>query len=239
VTALSHQELLASLRMQPLDRRLIVVPMLDEDQVGPASIDLRLGTEFIETYRLTKPYMDPFESDESARGREERVVVPLGEHLTLHPGQFVLGSTLEFVRMPNHLVGQVLGRSSWGRLGLIVATAIVVQPGFGGVLTLELFNMGTIPIILRPGLRVAQLMVWQLAEASDKPYEPVSKYALPTGPQYSRLGWESDERDRLVRLGQILARNAPADGVPPGAQSTESLPQGTRARTSRRATRSK
>lgn len=208
MTALSHQELLKALRMQPLDKRLIVAPLLDEGQVGPATIDLRLGTEFIETRRLRKGVLDPLDDDDgsSQDDREERVVVPLGDHLMLHPGQFVLGSTLEFIRMPFHMIGQVLGRSSWARLGLIVATAVVVQPGFGGVLTLELVNMGNVPMKLRPGLRVAQLMVWELGEATERPYEPASKYGSPIGPEPSRLGWESGERDRLIRLGKLLAR---------------------------------
>ncbi|MFZ6003077.1 MAG: dCTP deaminase [Actinomycetota bacterium] len=207
MSALSHQALEAALRMQPLEKRLVVAPLLDEEQIGPGTIDLRLGTEFIETHRLRKGVLDPLDDDEPLEGeREERVVVPLGDHLMLHPGQFVLGSTLEFVRMPTHMIGQVLGRSSWARLGLIVATAVVVQPGFGGVLTLELVNMGNVPMKLRPGLRVAQLMVWMLDEPTDKPYQPSSKYGSPIGPEPSRLGWESGERDRLIKLGRLLSR---------------------------------
>jgi dCTP deaminase len=210
MTALRHEDLLEALRMQPLDKRLVVTPLLDEAQVGPASIDLRLGTEFIETHRLRKGLLDPLEDGASVReSREERVVVPLGDHLVLHPGQFILGSTLEFVRMPSHMVGQVLGRSSWARLGLIVATAVVVQPGFGGVLTLELVNMGNVPMKLRPGLRIGQLMVWWMSDATAKPYEPAAKYGSPIGPEPSRLGWEADERDRLIRLGQRLGGEAP------------------------------
>lgn len=198
--------------MQPLEQRLVVAPLLDEEQVGPASIDLRLGTEFIETPRLRKGVLDPLDDDGGPEeDREERVVIPLGDHLMLHPGQFILGSTLEFIRMPNHMIGQVLGRSSWARLGLIVATAVVVQPGFGGVLTLELVNMGNVPMKLRPGLRIAQLMVWELDEATDRPYEPSSKYGSPIGPEPSRLHWERGERDRLIRLGQLLAREPNED----------------------------
>jgi dCTP deaminase len=190
--------------MQPLDQRLVVAPLLDEAQVGSASIDLRLGTEFMETRRLRKGVLDPFEDASTQEDREERVVVALGDHLMLHPGQFVLGSTLEFIRMPSHMVGQVLGRSSWARVGLIVATAVVVHPGFGGVLTLELVNMGNVPMKLRPGLRIAQLMVWHLGQPTAKPYEPAAKYGSPIGPERSRLDWESAERDRLILLGRLL-----------------------------------
>jgi dCTP deaminase len=218
MTALSHQELLKALRMQPLDKRLVVAPLLEEEQVGPATIDLRLGTEFIETHRLRKGTLDPLDDEAGPEeDREERVVVPLGDHLMLHPGQFVVGSTLEFVRMPTHMIGQILGRSSWARLGLIVATAVVVQPGYGGVLTLELVNMGNVPMKLRPGLRVAQLMVWELGEPTDQPYQPSSKYGSPIGPEPSRLGWETGERDRLIRLGRLLAREEQSEGGGAGA----------------------
>ena len=202
----------------PINGVRSVAPLLEEEQVGPATIDLRLGTEFIETHRLRKGTLDPLDDEAGPEeDREERVVVPLGDHLMLHPGQFVVGSTLEFVRMPTHMIGQVLGRSSWARLGLIVATAVVVQPGYGGVLTLELVNMGNVPMKLRPGLRVAQLMVWELGEPTDQPYQPSSKYGSPIGPEPSRLGWETGERDRLIRLGRLLAREEQSEGGGAGA----------------------
>jgi dCTP deaminase len=81
----------------------------------------------------------------------------------LHPGRFVLGTTLEWIRMPNRLAGSIVGKSSLGRHGLIIETAPVVHPGFSGCLTLELANVGEIPIALRPGMEIAQL---QLENAS-------------------------------------------------------------------------
>jgi len=108
-----------------LPQRLVVMPLLDDSQIGPASIDLRLGTEFIEMHRLERKTLDPVVRDEPLF-REEKIVVPLGEDLILHPGQFILGATLEFLGMPLHLCGEVLNRSSWARLGLLVASAVFV-----------------------------------------------------------------------------------------------------------------
>jgi dCTP deaminase len=193
------------LRAEPVQDRLVVTPLLDESQIGPASIDLRLGTHFLEVHRLEQGVLDP-EADEAAVDvrREEPVVVPLGQHLWLHPGHFVLGSTLEFIRMPNHLVGQVLGRSSWARLGLIVATAVLVQPGWPGVLTLELSNIGDVPLRVFPGERIAQLMVFNLSEETSQPYDKGAKYVAPIGPEESRLGLEADDRQRLREIGTRL-----------------------------------
>jgi dCTP deaminase len=106
--------------------------------------------------------------------------------------------------MPEHLVGQVLGRSSWARSGLIVATAVLVQPGWGGVLTLELSNIGDVPLQVYPGERVAQLMVWKLSERTEHPYDKGAKYVAPIGPEESRLSLEADDRDRLGRIGSHL-----------------------------------
>ena len=136
---------------------------------------------------------------------EEPFDVPLGTSLWLQPQQFVLAATLEFVRLPAHLAAQVLGRSSWGRMGLVVATAVVVQPGYAGNLTLELVNEGNSPIRLYPGVRIAQLIVQDLGEATAKPYDNRSdKYAHPTGPQASRASLDRDEIDQVEKLASAL-----------------------------------
>jgi dCTP deaminase len=191
--------------------RLVVAPLLDDAQVGSGSIDLRLGTEFIETERRNEAVIDPYETSEVPVVTKDHVhFVPLGQHLVLHPGQFVLGATLEFLRLPAHLGAQVLSRSSWGRLGLLVATAVVVQPGFAGSLTLELVNTGNVPIRLRPGLRVAQLQVWSAGSPTTTPYSTgKEKYRAPLGPESNKLAWESDELERLQLIGRrLLGRDA-------------------------------
>jgi dCTP deaminase len=204
MTFLLREGLNAALQ-RPLSTRLIVSPLLDSEQVGPSSIDLRLGTQFIQVRRYAERAIDPFDEN-SMGGREEEVSIPFGGRFVLHPGHFVLGATLEFLRLPNDLAGQVLGRSSWGRLGLVVATAVVVQAGFAGCLTLELVNIGSVPLLLRPGLRVAQLCVWQAEAPTTAGYgSGAGKYMAPLGPQSSRLGVERNELERLNRIAKRLA----------------------------------
>jgi len=83
--------------------------------------------------------------------------VPFGRRIVIHPHQFMLAASLEYLRLPSDLMAYVIGRSTWGRLGLIVATAIGIQPGFAGTLTLELRNLGETPLALWPGQAIAQL----------------------------------------------------------------------------------
>lgn len=204
MSLLSENDLQDQLAREPLSDRLVVMPRLS-GLPRQASLDLRLGTEFIEVVRSEEALLDPMGHPETDWVTTTEISVPLGEHLYLHPRQFMLGSTFEFVRMPLHLGGQVLGRSSWARLGLIVATAVVVQPGFAGCLTLEIVNMGSMPIRLYPGLRIAQLQVWELATPSATPYmEPDAKYKAPLGPQSSRIGWEAVELEKLRSVGKAL-----------------------------------
>lgn len=206
---LAHESLIEALDTSDEDRQLIIAPLLDRDQVGSSSIDMRLGTEFLQISRTTQGILDPF-----AEHDEQRIVVPFGEGLVIHPGQFLLGSTLEFLCVPTCLGGQVLTRSSWARNGLVVATAVTVHPGFRGSLTLELVNMGTVPLQLRTGTRIAQLVLWELAGAATMQAYPVAgKYRDPIGPESSRLDRERDEHDRIIRVGRALF------GPPPGPPS--------------------
>ena len=207
MSVLLREDILGLLNRDSVAERLIVTPMLDDEQVGPGSIDLRLGTEFIEALRRAGAVVDPLDDpDPPSEDREESVFIPLGEHFVLHPGQFVLGGTLEYVRLPADVMGQVLSRSSWGRLGLLVATAVIVHPGFSGTLTLELVNTGSVPIRLYPGLRVAQLQLWSSADKTELPYgRDEAKYLTPLGPEGNRLAWESDELERIRAVGAELA----------------------------------
>ncbi|HWK20563.1 MAG TPA: dCTP deaminase [Microbacteriaceae bacterium] len=220
MTALVREDIEARLAHADDARRLTVTPLLDrERQIGPGSIDLRLGTEFLEVPRQNYSHIDPFRqetADAVLHAEDRRFFVALGDPFVLHPGQFVLGSTLEFLVLPNDLVGQVLSRSSWGRLGLLVATAVAVQPGFHGVLTLELVNAGAVPITLRPGLRVAQLQLWSSTEATTRGYGGSGKYNAPLGPQSNRLAWEEDERAVLQSISDaMLARVLPGSAPRP------------------------
>lgn len=190
----------------PEDKQLVVMPMLDPiKQVGEASIDVRLGTEFLVLRRTEEAGLDAGEQpDRVVQKIQERVRVEVGQNLWLHPGQFVLGSTLEYLRFPAHLSGYVIGRSTWGRVGLLVATAIMVGPGFEGNLTLELLNQGESPVALYPGCRIAQLTVHSLPGDSTQTYK--GPYVGRIGPEVPQL---HKERKDIARLKHAAAHLNP------------------------------
>lgn len=200
MSVLGRQALDKALR-RPLRERLMVMPLIDDVQVGEASIDVRLGTRFHILKRTQDSGLDPLKVTQSVveRGHDE-VVVPIGRPLWLHPGQFVLGATLEYLRFPCDLAADVVGRSSWGRVGLLVATAVMIHPGYCGTLTLELVNHGDGPIALYPGSRIAQLAVRPVVDPSDLRYD--GKYVGSTGPQVSHL---AREREEIAALGRTAS----------------------------------
>lgn len=199
---LRNEDLHAALNAEALSERLVVMPLLDKSQVGPASIDVRLGTQFQFFERMGVAGLDAGADFEQDVERSQRTVaIEFGEPLWLHPGQFALGSTLEFLRLPPTLGAYVVGRSSWGRIGLLVATAIMLQPGWGGNLTLELTNQGESPIALYAGASIAQIAIHTLTDKTEKPYR--GKYMAPTGPWASQLG---KERERIEALRDVAGR---------------------------------
>lgn len=175
-----------------LDERLVITPILDfDDQIKDTAIDLRLGTQFIVTQKTTFLGLDPKDRNEIRQniGKYQKLLtIGFRKPLILHPNQLILGSTLEYICLPGKLCGYVIGRSSWGRLGLIIATATFVNPGFKGCLTLELENIGEVPLVLYPGLRIAQLILHTV----DKEGEYRSRYAFPIGPEFSRICEDKD-----------------------------------------------
>jgi len=185
--------------------RLVVTPIIDQkEQISDsaAAIDIRLGNKFIVPQRANVPFIDVKEEDfiTNFQKSAETVYVPYGKPLTLHPRHFVLGNSLEYFRFPFNISGYVVSRSSWGRLGLVVATAIGIHPGFFGVLCLELSNSGEVPISLYPGLTIAQVFFQYVkAEPSDKPaysaYLGATEVELP---QFSPTK-EIDKWGKLVR----------------------------------------
>jgi dCTP deaminase len=163
MSALSGKRLRKVL-LAPLKDRLVVSPLLDiDDQVreDQASIDVRLGFGFALVSASSSGVIDELEEPAGLQRRLADLYrveyVPFGGHLVIHPHQFILAETFEFVRLPGNLAAYVIGRSTWGRLGLIVATAAGIHPGFSGTLTLELRNLGETPLALYPGQPIAQL----------------------------------------------------------------------------------
>lgn len=201
---LTKDEIKDKLAAEDLNQRLFITPLLSNTQIGWASVDVRLGNEFI-TFRRTKyAVFDPLEKPEKLISRmgdfQERIYIPLGGKMVLHPQQLVLGSTLEYIRLPNDIVAEVVGRSSWGRLGLILSAATLVHPGFAGVITLELANQGDAPILLVPGVRIAQLVL-KRAILKKKAGQKIlkSRYLGSVGPAFSRI-YEDDDLDALRKL---------------------------------------
>lgn len=170
--------------------RLIITPLLSASQVGVSTVDVRLGNQFI-AFRPHTVGAFPTETAADARRVQERHVVRYGNCFVLHPHALVLAATLEYLRVPHQLECQVEGRSSWARVGLIVASATVVEPGFLGVVTLELTNVGAVPLNLFPGARVAQL-VFREANPPVSSYGTQRKYSCAIGPQFSRLDVDRD-----------------------------------------------
>ena len=146
----------------------IVIEPWDPAMVQPASVDLRLGPSFqvFHNYRVSAIDLADLPEDLT-----EPVTVADGEPFVIHPGEFVLGRTLERVRMPDDIVSRIEGKSSLGRLGLIVhATAGFVDPGFEGTLTLEITNLTRVPIKLYAGRPIAQLSFMTLDRPAERPY---------------------------------------------------------------------
>ncbi|MFB6163151.1 MAG: dCTP deaminase [Halococcoides sp.] len=177
---------------------LEIEPLADPElQIQPASVDLRLGREFLEFQHTNIPCIHPDSEQEVAEYVEETIIDD-GDEFILHPGDFVLGTTVERVSVPDDLIAHVEGRSSLGRLAIVVhATAGLCDPGFEGKITLELSNLGTAPVALTPEMRISQLTFTQLSSPAERPYgeERGSKYQGQTGPQASRIQ-SDDEFDR-------------------------------------------
>lgn len=146
----------------------IKIDPLEDGQIQPASVDLRLGSSFRILMNHTATCIDPFHSQPDLT---QEVVVRAGDPFVLHPGEFVLATTMECVSLPNDLVARVDGKSSLGRWGLLIhATAGFVDSGFTGEITLELSNVATLPVKLWPGMKIGQISFMQLDAPSVRPY---------------------------------------------------------------------
>ncbi|HUZ27789.1 MAG TPA: dCTP deaminase [Solirubrobacteraceae bacterium] len=165
----------------------IVIDPLGEAAIQPSSVDLRVDRYFRVFRNDTTPYIDPKQPQEDLT---ELVEVDEGRAFILHPGEFVLGSTLERVALADDLVARLEGKSSLGRLGLLIhSTAGFVDAGWDGHLTLELSNVANLPIAIYPGMKIGQISFLQMTSPADAPYgsdAAKSKYKGQRGPTPSR-----------------------------------------------------
>ena len=170
--------------------KIVIDPLKDEQQIQPSSVDMRLGDEFKVFKVIRKPYIDPKDEEDIAEYMESSTV-PEGEAFIIHPNEFALATTQEYVKVPDDLVARVEGRSSMGRLGVTMhVTAGYVDPGFEGRITLEISNIGAMPVALYPGQRVCQLVFETMTTPAELPYghpKRNSKYMKQLKPESRRV----------------------------------------------------
>ena len=173
---------------EEIDAGRIIIDPLGENAIHPASVDVHLDRGFLVFRNSRLPFIDVRKGAEELT---ERVEITDDVPFILHPGEFVLGSTLENIGLPNDLVARVEGKSSLGRLGLLIhSTAGYVDPGFKGHLTLELSNVANLPITLYFGMKIGQLSYVRLTSEAEFPYgspELGSKYQGQTDATASRI----------------------------------------------------
>jgi dCTP deaminase len=171
---------------EAIEAGTIQIDPFEPTYVQPSSVDLRVGDGFRVFVNHKYSEIDPRSPQEDLTQ-----LVEVGEDaFMLHPGEFVLGSTLERVKLGEDVVARLEGKSSLGRLGLLIhSTAGFIDPGFEGHITLELSNVATLPIAIYPGMKIGQISFYQMTTAADHPYgspELGSKYQGQTGPTASR-----------------------------------------------------
>src|SRR3954452_24088263 len=175
--------------------KIRISPQLPSDQFGSCSVDFRLGTEFNVFEHSRFPYID-LASKAALEGIMNKVEVKPGEPFILQPREFVLAITQEKLELDDDVLGRLEGRSSLGRIGIIVhGTAGLFDPGWSGRATLELSNLGRMPVALYPGMRICSFTFEQLSTPSSMPYnkKPGNKYAGQMGPLASRLDREGQK----------------------------------------------
>ncbi len=169
----------------------IEIDPYDESLLQPSSVDVRVDRYFRVFHNARYPFIDVKQPQEELT---ELLEVDGTTPFILHPGEFVLGSTLERVRLPDDLVARLEGKSSLGRLGLLIhSTAGFIDPGWDGHVTLELSNVANLPITIYHGMKIGQLSFVQMTEAAETPYgtaELGSKYQGQRGPTPSRY-WQN------------------------------------------------
>jgi dCTP deaminase len=185
---------------EELAKGRIVIDPLGEGCIQPASVDVHLGDRMLVFRNSRRPYIDV---REDMSDLTEMVIIDDDLPFMLHPGEFVLATLIEHLSIPDDLLGRLDGKSSLGRVGLLIhSTAGFVDPGWRGRLTLELSNVSNLPITLYKGMSIGQISFLRLTTSADNPYGSPklgSKYQDQTGPTPTKLfmefGASADGRD--------------------------------------------
>lgn len=176
------------------EKKIVIKPAPDLSvQLGSCSIDLRLGNTFRVFDYSRYPYIDPFKKDYASEITRE-VKVKKGEKFIMQPGDFVLAVTLETVTIADDLMGRLEGRSSLGRLGIVVhSTASIFDPGWDGKPVLELGNLGRMAVALTVGMRICSFSFELLSSSAEVPYNKKrsAKYIHQSGPLESKIDEEN------------------------------------------------
>ena len=176
------------------EKRIVISPQPDIlTQLGSCSIDLRLGNLFRIFDHSKYPFIDPYKKDYGADITRE-VELNGTDQFIMQPGDFVLAVTMEKVTIPDNLMGRLEGRSSLGRMGIVVhSTASIFDPGWNGKCVLELGNLGRMAVALTPGMRICAITFEELSSPSEMPYSKRqdAKYVMQEGPLESKIALES------------------------------------------------
>lgn len=187
--------------------KIAIYPLEDPDiQIQPSSVDLRIGREFKGFKIIRKPVIDPMDKSD-LESYMESFYLDEGEPFIIHPGEFALATTYETIKLPSDLVARVEGRSSIGRLGITMhVTAGYIDPGFHGKITLEISNIGKMPVALYTGQRVCQIVFETMTSPSEKPYghpDRDSKYMGQERPITSKIKHDYEIRNRFKQIKLI------------------------------------
>ena len=198
MTVIGREILIKKLR----SGELVISPILSGEQIGAASVDLRMGNVALMVRARGSSHVDPQTAKARVEANEEhdiaferyqkheRYDIPFKSKLFLHPGALALVPTLEWLKLPTDLVGSVTARSTWAREGLSIATATLIEPSYQGICTLELANLGQIPIALYPGLLIAQIAFAQVEGDTTRPNR--SQYDLSFEPRQGTIAKKED-----------------------------------------------
>jgi dCTP deaminase len=198
VGVLSRKNIECRLKRTFTDRAgVVITPMPLEEDWSDDAVNLRLGNHFL----LPQSPPPPFIVLDDIKQNQTRVHVPWGEYLVLPPHHTVLGSTLEFIKLPLDLSGQILTRSSIARTFIVIETAPWIHPGYRGCLTLEIANVSNTPVLLHPGIPIGQLLLLTVDLTEEEKRQPEILKGSYIGPTFPEAPTFKPLRDQLQRVG--------------------------------------